>query len=470
MKNILLSNFLLIFIFNTALAQEKFWDIQNKVKTAEKAYSFSDPNYKFLYKISTGFGKSDKLSLANLSKNNVGIAIVLSEPGSGLVIYPAKYTFDKNQINISAIRSKTTGGITEDMKDYVQKYLYTMEEVGRTKLFKQLVSDKPKTEGILTQNSNEYIINEPNTLSFVRGDEDWMFVVSIDDKYKTLENPRIIMYAFKINISGRDIFKTENSVEHMEKRRITRVDNEKAEKEKSPLFHDFKTDDIRELLKELVLKEPFKSNKELQRNIEKLDTNITRFNLKDYAPQFNYFLTLDFSAFKRKDEFEKNELLNIQHFSAHALADYYLSQSNYEQAIGFYKKAAFDFPYEVSSGTTFMKDMERIIYDLSKSCYKAGRKDEAYGYLVGLIIDSQNNEALAIKDLKLYLSEEKEDKRHFAADLDIAMKTIKPSKNGHSLTFTFKNKEVFFYPLRAKPIKEYQQVIKNSEIYNYLTQ
>lgn len=470
MKKILLFNILLISIFSAALAQEKYRDIQDKVKAAERVYSFNDPNYKFLYNIYKGFGRSDKLSLANLSKNNVGLAIVLSEPISGLVVYPAKYTFSNNKVNISAIRSKTTGGLTEDMIDYVQKYLHKIEEVGSTKLFRQLMSDKPKTEGTFTQNPTEFIINEPNTLSFVRGDEDWMFVVSIDDKYKTLEKPRIIMYAFKISISGRDIFKTENSAGAIEKRRTTSLYNEKTENQTSPLFHDLRTDDIRELLKELVQKEPFKSNKEIQRNIEKLDTKITRFNLKDYVQQFNYFLTLDFSTFKKKDEFEKNELLNIQHLSAHALADYYLSQGNYEQAIGFYKKAAFDFPYEVSSGTTFIKDMERIIYDLSKSCYKAGRKDEAYGYLLGLIIDSQNNEALATKDLKSYLLDEKEDKRQFAADLQNAMKTIKPGKNGYSLNFMFRNKAVFFYPLRAKPVQEYQQQIKTSEIYNYLTQ
>lgn len=470
MKKILLFNFLLISILNPALAQEKYMDIQSKVKTAEKAYSFSDPNYKFLRNMFTGFGKSEKLSLANLSKDNVGVAIVLSDLSSKLVVSPAKYTFDNNKINISAIRSKGTGGLNEDMKEYVQKYLYKMEEVGSTKLFRSLVLNKPKTEGVFTQNATEFIVNEPNTLSFVRGDEDWMYIVSIDNEYKTLENPRIIMYAFKISISGKDIFNTENSIDDMEKRRITRVANEKAEKEKSPLFHDFRTDEIRELLKELVMKEPFKSNQELQKHIEKLDTKITRFNLKDYAAQFNYFLTLNFSTFKKKDQFEINELLNIQHLSAHALADYYLSQDNYDQAIAFYKKAAFEFPYEVSSGTTFIKDMERIIYDLSKSCYKADRKDEAYGYLLGLIIDSQNNEALATKDLKSYLLHEKEDNRKFAADLDKAMKTIKPSENGYSFTLIFRNKEVFFYPLSAKSLKEYQQQIKNSEIYNYLTQ
>ena len=468
MKKTLLFSFLLISVFNLVSAQERYTEIQSKVNAAAKPYSFSDPNYKFLRAILNGFGRSEKLSHANFSKDNVGVAIVLSDQNSKLVVSPAKYTFDNNKVNISAIRSKSTGGLTDDMKEYVQKYLYKMEEIGSTKLFRSLMLNKPEPEGVFTQNPFEFIVNEPNTLSFVRGDEDWMYIVSIDNAYKTQEKPRIIVYAFKISISGKDIFNTGNSVADMEQRRVTKVDHEKSEKEKFPLFHDFRTDDIRELLKELVLKEPFKSNQELQKNIEKLDTKITRFNLKDHAPQLNYLLTLNFSAFKKKEQFEINELLNIQHLSAHALADYELSQGNYNEAIDFYKKAAFDFPYEVSSGTTYIKDMERIIYDLSKSCYKAGRKDEAYGYLLGLIIDSQSNEALATKDLKSYLLQEKEDNKRFKEDLDKSMKTVRAGKNGHTLTF--RNKEVFFYPLMAKSLEEYQQQIKNTEFYNYLNQ
>lgn len=468
MKKILLFNFLFISTFNLALAQEKYADIQSKVKTATDAYSFNDPNYKFLRSIITGFGKSEKLTLSNFSKDNVGIAIVLSDLNAELVVSPAKYTFSNNKVNISAIRSKTTGGLTDDMKAYVEKYLYKMEEIGSTKLFRSLILNKPETEGTFTQNPNEFIVNEPNTLSFVRGDEDWMYVISIDNKYESQEKPRIILYAFKISMSGKDIFNTGNSIDDMEKRRITNVNNLKVEKEKSPLFHDFRTDEIRELLKELVQKEPFKSNQELKRNIEKLDTKITRFNIKDYTPQFSYFLTLNFSTFKKKEQFETNELLNIQHLSAHALADYYFSQGNFDQAIVYYKKAAFDFPYEVSSGTTFIKDMERIIYDLSKSYYKAGKKDEAYGYLLGLIIESQNYEGVAAKDLKSYLLNEKEDTKRFKNDLEKAIKTIKTDKNGGPYTFLFRNKEVFFYPLIAKSSSEYQQQIKSSEFYKYL--
>ncbi|SHE44202.1 hypothetical protein [Pedobacter caeni] len=470
MKRTLLFNFLFISIFNIGQAQEKYADIQSKVKTVVNSYSSADPNYKFLSTMLTGFEKSKKLSLSNFSKDNVGIAIVLSDPEAKLVVFPAKYRFDNDKINVSAIRSRSTGGLTEDMKEYVQKYLYKMEEVGRTKFFSVLLRNRPEVQGTFTQNPAEFIVNEPNSISFVRGDENWMYVISIDNQYKSQEKPRVIIYAFKISISGEDIFNTGNSVKEMEQRRITRVGEEKTDREKFPLFHDFRTDDIRQLLKELVQNESFKSNQELHKNIEKLDTKITRFNLKDYVPQFNYFLTLDFSTFKKKDQFEINELLNIQHLSAHALADYYLSQGNYGQAIDFYKKAAFDFRYEVSSGTTYIKDMERIIYDLSKTCYKAGRKDEAYGYLLGLIIDSQSNQELATKELKSYLSDEKENKKKFKSDLDRAMKTIKAGKNGYSRTFTFRNKEVFFYPMMAGSQAEYQQQMKNTEIYNYLTQ
>lgn len=470
MKKTMLFSLLLILTCKLTFAQEKYVNIQNKVKTAVNAFVYDKANYKFLQNILTGFEKSKKLSLSNFSKDNVGMAIVLSDQNTKLVIAPAKYTFDNNKVNISAIRSKTTGGLTDDMKEYVQKYLYNMEELGSTKLFRQLMLNKPEPEGVFKQNTTEFIVNEPNTLSFVRGDEDWMYAISIDNNYKTEEKPRIILYAFKISLSGKDIFSTENSIEDMEKRRLDKVDNEKTDREKFPLFHDFRTDDIRELLKELVLNEPFKSNQELQKNIAKLDTKITRFNLKDYVPQFNFFLTLNIAAFQKKEEFIVNELLNIQHLSAHALADYYLSQGNYDQAINFYKKAAFNFRYEVSSGTTFVKDMERIIYDLSKTCYKAGRKDEAYGYLIGLIIDSQNNETLATKDLESYLLIEKEDKKKFKDDMMTSLKTIKVGKDGHSRSLTFRNKEVFFYPMMADSLSAYEKHIKNSNIYKFLAQ
>lgn len=468
MKKIFILTFL--FLSTAVLAQEKYTDIQGKVKAALKNYSTTDTNYKVLTTMLSNFEKAKKIGLSNFSKDNIGIAMVLSEEQPALLVWPAKYTFRNDMVNISAIRSKSTGGLTEDMKTYAYKYLHKMEEVGSTKLFRSLVFNKPQTEGTFTQNANEFIIDEPYSVSFVRGNEDWMYIVSIDNQYKTLDKPRIIIYTFKISISGNDIFNSGNSMEDMEKRRIARVENEKAEKEKFPLFHDFRTDDIRELLKELILKEPFKSNQELRKNIDQLDSKITRYNLKDYLPQFNYFLTLDFSTFKKKEQFEVNELLNIQHLSAHALADYYVSQADYNQAIIFYKKAAFTYPYEVSSGTSFVKDMERIIYDISKACYKAGRKDEAYGYLLGLIIDSQNNTDLATKNLKAYLLAEKEDHKKFRDDLDKAMKTIKADSKNHSRTFVFRNKEVFFYPLINESSATYQQRIKDSEFYKYLSQ
>lgn len=462
--------FIFLFISITGFAQQKYTDIQGKVKAAVHTYSTNDSNYKFLTKMLTSFEKAKKTGLSNFSKDHVGIAIVLSEENPELLIYPAKYTFNDNKINISAIRSKSTGGLTDNMKAYVQKYLYKIEETGSTKFFRSLVLNKPETEGTYTQNANEFIVNEPNSLSFVRGDEDWMHIISIDKQYKTLDKPRIILYAFKISLVGKDIFNTGNSIDDIEQRRTARLANERADKEKHPLYHDFRTDDIRRLLQELITKEPFKSNLGLKKHIEKLDTRITRFNLGDYTAQFNYFLSLDFSALRKKEPFETNELLNIQHLSAHALADCYLSAANYSQAIDFYKKAAFDFPYEVSSGTDFIKDMERIIYDLSKTCYKAGRKDEAYGYLLGLIIDSQRNEALATKDLKAYLLQEKEDLKQFKADLEKAMKTIKTDKKNHGCTLIFRNKTLFFYPLMAQTAATYQQQIKKTDFYAFLNQ
>ncbi len=128
----------------------------------------------------------------------------------------------------------------------------------------------------------------------------------------------------------------------------------------------------------------------------------------------------------------------------------------------FYKKSIFEFPYEESSGTAVIKDIERILLDMSQASYKAGRKNEAYGYLIGLIIDSQNK-----YDLTNYLKLNKEDLKNFKKDLDKALKTIQKGKY-FSYNFKFREASVFFYPMLEQSVKEWEEGVHNSEFYKNL--
>ncbi|WP_296148055.1 hypothetical protein [uncultured Flavobacterium sp.] len=104
---------------------------------------------------------------------------------------------------------------------------------------------------------------------------------------------------------------------------------------------------------------------------------------------------------------------------------------------------------------------------MSKASYKAGRKNEAYGYLIGLIIDSQNKYELASKDLTDYLKLNKEDLKNFKKDLDKALKTIQKGKD-FSYNFKFREESVFFYPMLEQSVKEWEEGVRNSEFYKNL--
>ena len=114
-----------------------------------------------------------------------------------------------------------------------------------------------------------------------------------------------------------------------------------------------------------------------------------------------------------------------------------------------------------------VQDAERIIYDIAKANYYAGKKDEAYGFLIGLIIDSQRNYDLASKTINEFFETEKEDRKIVKKDIDKALKTIKRGKN-YSQIFTFRKKEIFFYPMMPFSQKEYEESFKELGFYKSL--
>jgi len=297
-----------------------------------------------------------------------------------------------------------------------------------------------------------------------------MYIISIDQNYADILNPRIIVYAFKISLSGEDIFNAGNSMENIEDRRLQLIEKSRSESNKFPLYHDFRTDEIRDGLEKIVKVEPFKSDRSLIEILKKIDEPITRYNVKDYVEEFKLLLSADIPKDileQNFQPFEEEEAFNIKHLASHALADYYFGAKQYELAIDYYKKSIFEFPYEESSGTGVVKDAERIIYDIAKANYYAGKKNEAYGFLIGLIIDSQRNHELATKAIGEYIDAEKEDKNKLKKDVDKALKTIKKGEN-YTCVFTFRDKEIFFFPMMPASQKEYEKSFKESEFYKSL--
>lgn len=84
-----------------------------------------------------------------------------------------------------------------------------------------------KLDGQFEENSDEIFVKEPGTLSFVRGTEDDMYIISIDEHFEANVNPRIIVYYFKLTFSGENIFGN-NSQQQIEKRMGTIAEKKKA--------------------------------------------------------------------------------------------------------------------------------------------------------------------------------------------------------------------------------------------------
>lgn len=456
--------FALIFS-SICFGQNNYSEIDAIVKSAIDSYSKETEELKFLKIVKNKFDKSGKLSKDDFTKDNVGIAFVISQGDEKPLIAPAKFSYDNEKVNISAVNAKEA-----DIQDYVQKYLHTIETIGSTNLFRKMMLSEFEAEGSYVENKTEIAVDEPLSLSFVRGNSDWMYIVSIDNKYDSDPNPRIIIYAFKISISGEDIFNAGNSVENIEDRRLQLIEKSRSESNKFPLYHDFRTDEIRDGLAEIITIEPYKSDKLLIQSFEKLNETITRYNIKDYVEEFKFLLSSTISKKELEKHFKpfnNEEVFNVKHLAAHALADFYFGKEQYENAIEYYKKSIFEFPYEESSGTGVVQDAERIIYDIAKSNYYFGKNNEAYGFLIGLIIDSQRNHELATKTIGEYIDAEKEDKKKLKKDVDKALKTIKKGKN-YTCTFTFRDKEIFFFPMMPASQKEYEKSFKESEFYKSL--
>ena len=460
---------ILLLVSLQVTAQETYQNNKEKVENAIQAYKKNGKINSHLNTILSNFEASERMDLKDLKKDNVGICILLSEDNPDLIISPAKYTFGNEKINISGIGSQNPSDLTDSMKEYVQTYLTAFESIGSTALFQKLILEEFATEGTLTENKTESIVQEPNTISFIRGDVDWMYVVSIEDDYKNAKKSRIIVYCFKMSFSGASIFNLDNSIKDAEERREIKQSKQEQDRANYPLYHDYRIDDLRMGLKQLLKYEPYKSNQELINVVTKLNEKLDRFSIRNYVKELNYIANLEISEVFLKAHFDdpprgEYEVENILHLSFHSLGDIYFSEGNYELAKAFYTKAIFTNPLIETSGTTILKDVNRIIYDLAKNAYKVGKKDEAYAFMTALLFDSSIDSK---EDINLYFKEQNENKKQFKKDLDKALQTLKKEQN-YSYTFTFRGNEVFFIPMLQATVKSFQAVFKSGDFYKSL--
>lgn len=453
----------IFFLFTTTLiGQVQYNDVQEVIKNTVALYNESQKDKDLLNTILANFNQSDKVNSEELKKTNLGICVVLNPEYSALLVAPAKYTYRNGKINLSAFRLRGTNKISNDMDAYVYNYQNDIKTLGESPFFLKLLQNNIDTDGTLTENETEHIIDEATGISFVRGNKDWMYIVSIDKRYNSVKQPQVIVYLFQKTLNDNDSRKTPANKESNPNKLTKNIEN-------YPLYHDKRIDELRTALAELIVYEPFKSDQKLLKYTYNMVDRLDRYTIRDYEEELLYFATLNISESFLNTNFDSyydkdSEVKNITHLAAHSLGDIYLSSNNYELAKEYYTQAIFRVPIKTNSGTTASKDVNRIVYDLSKNAYNTGKKDEAYAYLISMLFEDP---ATATKLLNNYITSDNQDKKKLKEDIDKALNTITKGEN-YTYTFDFRRNKVFFMPMFSESIQIFQNDIKNTDFYKSL--
>lgn len=196
-----------------------------------------------------------------------------------------------------------------------------------------------------------------------------------------------------------------------------------------------------------------------------MNKKLDRTNIGYYTAELNYFLDLkiDEKAWKYKSD----EVLNLKHTSAHALADIQFGNANYKEAEMCFIRALLNYKLVSVGGTTAQNDANRIAYDLSKVYEKLGKTDEAIGYLIPLLNDNGNISS-ATELLNTYITKNNIDKKNLKKQLDAAFESFENLRGDGTYTLIFNGKIIFFYSVFTKTKSSFSKEVIETDFYKSL--
>ena len=448
--------------------------VQKKINESLERYKATSENVKHARAVLAKFEAAPKLDKIELQKRNVGIGIVLSPDdlnGSSIsepALAPAGYSYKDSKIGLAAVRDPKNKGSNPKLDRYTQTYIYHYEGIYTDPTMEFLMNNEVPAEGSVTSNSKEFIVEEEATLSFVRGDKDWMYIVSIDSNYERLAEPRIIFYAFRISFSPPDIFKDSKNPD-----RAAALSEAKTVDKKKPnrLYHDQATNDLIGYVTFISEQKPYSENKTFLKYANTLPEKLNRDNVADHLMALTYFsdsfqIDQD-NEIKYRDRYgRQQDLKNINHLAAHALADVYMTQKDYENAAQYYHKAMHRHRYYQSSGTTMNKDYLRLQSDVAEAYHESGQHDRAIAHILNVLMNGQYSSEFTNERLTEYV--QKEDVGLLKKDIDAILPTIERFEQyDYTYRYTFRDKNFLFIPYGGSATSEYERIAK-SDFYRSL--
>lgn len=453
MKNLL---YLLLFATQISFAQNTngidFKKLESQALKIAKTSKHADLIKSFI----ADNKETTQITQSDLIKDYVGFGIVINPKNNSAKLLPAKYTFDiKTRLSAIGVVDLDKPELTTQQLAYLSLYTKNPSALEKDEYFRTLKYHAFTDEARL-ENAGEMMLKDQNHTTYFTIKNNLLYAIGIS---KTSDE--FIFYNFDTKAIPSDDY----LLIQMEKNRKVKWAEESKLRDVFPLYHDVRIDDIRTALYYLLREESYKSDKKLMEYAQNMRQKLDRTNIRKFITELTYFLDLkiDDKAWK----FKSDEVLNLKHTSAHALADIYFGNANYKEAEKYFLRSLLDYKIFSAGGSNIQKDGNRIIYDLSKVYEKLGKTDEMLGYLIPLL-NGNGSISSATELLNTYLEKNNIDKKIFKKQLDASFETLDNVRNDGSYTFIFNGKVIFFYSVFNKTKSSFANEVMETDFYKSL--
>lgn len=453
MKNLI---YLLLFATQISFAQSNNSIDFKKIETQALKIAKTSKHADLIKSFIADNKETTQITQSDLIKDYVGFGIVINPKNNSAKLLPAKYTFDiKTRLAAIGVVDLDKQELTAKQLAYLSVYTKNPSALEKDEYFREFKYHAFTDEARL-ENAGEMMLKDQNYTTYFTIKNNLLYAIGIS---KTSDE--FIFYKFDTKAIPSDDY----LLIQMEKNRKVKWAEESKLRDVFPLYHDVRIDEIRTALYYLLREEPYKSDKKLMEYAQNMRQKLDRNTIRKFTTELDYFLDLkiDEKAWKYKSD----EVLNLKHTSAHALADIYFGNANYKLAEKFFLRSLLDFKIVSAGGTTAQKDANRIIYDLSKVYEKLGKTDEMLGYLIPLL-NGNGSISSATELLNTYIEKNKIDKKTLKKQLDASFSTLDNIRGDGTYTFIFNGKMIFFFSVFTKTESSFAKEVMETDFYKSL--
>ena len=453
MKNLF---YLLLFVTQVSVAQNNNGVDFKKIETQALKIAKTSKHADLIKSFIADNKVTSQITQIDLIKDYVGFGIVINPKNNSTKLLPAKYTFDiKTHLAAIGVVDLDKQELTAKQLTYLSVYSKNPSALGKDEYFRefkyQAFIDEAKLENV-----GDIKLKDKNYTTYFTIKNNLLYAIGIS---KTTDE--FIFYKFDMKAIPSDDY----LLIQMEKNRKVKWAEQSKLRDVFPLYHDVRIDEIRTALYYLLREEPYKSDKKLMEYAQNMRQKLDRNTIRKFTTELDYFLDLKIE--EKFWKYKSDEVLNLKHTSAHALADIYFGNANYKLAEKFFLRSLLDFRIFSAGGSNAQKDANRIIYDLSKVYEKLDKTDEMMGYLIPLL-NGNGSISSASELLNTYIEKNKIDKKSLKKQIDSSFNTLDNIRGDGTYTFIFNGKVIFFYSVFNKTASSFAKEVMETDFYKSL--